>query len=77
MQLVHGDRDVLPREAFELWMYGGLLHNDVAKEQRLEALGPWGAAMARQIAVDYMGMLVKVGQAVWRVALEDPALAPA
>jgi hypothetical protein len=61
------------REAFEIWVYGGILHDDYDKEQRWK--GAWLAQpFIRSNAVAYMGMLLTVGSYCRAVIERDPAL---
>ena len=46
----HSPTWIRPREAFGLWAYGGVIHNDYAKEQRWEKLGPLAQGPVRDMA---------------------------
>jgi len=68
---------VRPREAFELWVYGEIIHDDYAKQQRWEKLDPPGKGLVRQMAHDYMEGLLEQAAFIRRVithGLERPVL---
>ncbi|MGA3058425.1 MAG: hypothetical protein ABSE70_10395 [Candidatus Limnocylindrales bacterium] len=48
---------ILPRRAWELWLDGEVIHDDLAKQQEWESLDI-GQGPVRQMAWDYMGMLL-------------------
>jgi hypothetical protein len=49
---------IRPREAFGLWAYGGVIHNDYAKEQQWAKLGPLAQGPVRDMAHAYtMGLI--------------------
>jgi hypothetical protein len=50
---------ITPREAFELWAYGEVVHDDYAKELKWSKLGPPGQGLVRQMAYDYMALLLE------------------
>ena len=49
---------ICPREAFELWTYGEVIHDDYAKQVRWEKLGPVRQGLVRQMAYDYLFALL-------------------
>jgi hypothetical protein len=55
------------REAFELWVYGDLIHNDYEKELRWQALHPFAQAFVRQMAYEYMLVLIALVAEIRRV----------
>ena len=48
---------ITPREAFGLWAYGGVIHDEYAKEQKWASLGI-GQAAVRQMGHDYAATLI-------------------
>lgn len=50
---------IQPREAFELWAYGEVVHDDYAKELKWSKLGAPGQGLVRQMAYDYMALLLE------------------
>lgn len=44
---------IRPRDAFELWAYGEVIHNEYTKELRWQSLGPLRQGLVRQMAHDY------------------------
>lgn len=58
---------IRPREAFELWAYGEVIHDDYAKEVRWKKLGPPGQGLVRQMAYDYMTTLLDQAAFIRRV----------
>ena len=68
---------IRPREAFELWAYGEVIHDDYAKQVRWEKLGPPAQGLVRQMAHDYMEGLLEQAAFIRRVithGLERPVL---
>lgn len=59
-EIVADDADrrwIRPREAFELWVYGEVVHEDYAKEVKWRSL--WlGQAMVRMLAHSYLNLLM-------------------
>lgn len=49
---------VRPREAFELWVYGGMLHDDYDKQLRFNRFDDVSRAFVRSMGHDYLMMLV-------------------
>ena len=48
---------ILPRRAWELWLDGEVIHDDLAKQQEWESLD-FGQGPVRQMAYEYLGMLL-------------------
>jgi hypothetical protein len=66
--------EVTMREAFELWLYADILHDDFDKEVRWERIGP-ARPIVRSTAHYYMNMLLSVAHFFRSVIELDPALA--
>ncbi len=56
-----------PRKAFDLWAYGELIHHDYDKQLRWESLGPFAQGFARQMAYEYMELLLTLVALMRRV----------
>jgi hypothetical protein len=56
-----------PRKAFDLWAYGELIHHDYDKQLRWERLGPFAQGFARQMAYEYMELLLTLVALMRRV----------
>jgi hypothetical protein len=70
---------IRPREAFELWVYGEVIHDDYAKRMRWEKLPPPAQGLVRQMAHDYMEGLLEQAAFIRRLithGLERPVLDP-
>jgi hypothetical protein len=50
---------VTPREAFRLWLYGGVIHREWAKEQRWARFSPVHQGITRTMAHEYAEMLLR------------------
>jgi hypothetical protein len=49
---------ILPREAFEIWAYGEVIHDDYDKELKWRSLSALGQGLVRMLAHGYMNLLV-------------------
>jgi len=58
---------IRPREAFDLWAYGELVHNDYTKELRWQGLGPLRQGLVRQMAHDYLMLLLAQAEFMGRL----------
>jgi hypothetical protein len=50
---------IRPRQAFELWVYADVIHDDYSKEVRWRKLGPPAQGLVRQMAHDYLAALLE------------------
>jgi hypothetical protein len=50
---------IRPREGFELWLYGEVIHDDYAKQLRWDKLGALRQGLTRQMAHDYLNDLLR------------------
>jgi hypothetical protein len=57
---------IKPREAFDLWAYGGIIHHDYAKERKWTRLGI-GQAAVREMAHEYTMMLLAEAAFLFRL----------
>jgi hypothetical protein len=57
---------IMPREAFGLWAYGGVIHHDYAKELKWARLGIAQSAI-RQMGHDYAAMLLDEADFLFRL----------
>lgn len=58
---------IRPREAFALWAYGEVIHQDYQKELRWQALGPLRQGALRDMAHEYAAMLLDQAEFITRV----------
>jgi hypothetical protein len=58
---------IRPREAFELWACGEVIHDDYPKVLRWQKLGPPGQGLVRQMAYDYLAILLEQAAFIRRV----------
>jgi hypothetical protein len=64
---------IRPREAFTLWVYGAVVHDDYAKELRWGRLGAMHQMGARLMAYDYAMVLVRQAAFLSRLIREGLA----
>jgi hypothetical protein len=50
---------VRPREAWDLWVYGEVIHDDLAKQRRWERFVGPSQVLVREMAHDYLDMLLR------------------